>query len=295
MDSEKFPKTLVIGASGFLGRHFFNAYRRRDSDVLGLSHRAVESAYYLDLASPHLDHLQVTWKEYRYAIICAAIPNILRCHTDPEYTFRCNVTGTLSIARQLIERGITPILFSSDYVFDGKKGNYDEEASPSPLNEYGRQKAELERRLFETCRDQYLLVRLSKVFALEYGGATLLDEMATKLKQGMRIRAAHDQIFRPMLIQDLVSGVISLQAQECRGVYNFAGPEIWSRLDLARALARALLIEEGLIEPISLDDLNEPFIRPKSTDLCCDKLSSAISLKLTPPSVCIEEVAKIYK
>ena len=74
--------------------------------------------------------------------------------------------GTLELARQLAGEGVVPVFFSTDQVFDGRDGRYVDEAPANPLNEYGAQKAEVERRLPEVCGGRCLVVRLGKVFGL---------------------------------------------------------------------------------------------------------------------------------
>src|SRR3990167_3100968 len=145
-------KTLVIGAQGFLGRHFLQAYRATDPTIIGTSRKE------LDLASPNLDALDLTG--YTHALIAAAVTSIARCEKEKEATYQCNVTGTLELIRQLHQKNIVPIAFSSDYVFDGIAGDYTEDSPIHPLNEYGRQKAQLEKGIREICGGNYLLIRL---------------------------------------------------------------------------------------------------------------------------------------
>ena len=192
--------------------------------------------------------------------------------------------GTLQLARELIKRQITPILFSSDYVFDGKRGDYSETSPLSPINEYGRQKAELERRMEEECRGAYLMLRCSKVYGLEWGDGSLIDQMRGPLLRGERIRAASDQVFAPLFVDDLIAAIEALQEKGCRGLFNLCGPEVWCRLELAYALAEQLGVARELIEPIELADLNCPYGLPKCTTLNCRKFSEATSLLLTPLS-----------
>lgn len=194
-----------------------------------------------------------------------------------------------------MDRGIVPIFFSTDYVFDGKKGGYTETSKAHSLNEYGRQKALLQEKLQQACGENFLLIRPSKVYGLEKGDKTLLDEMAQSFIQEKKVRAAYDQIFCPILIDDLVRAVMHLQEKNCRGIYNIAGSDVISRFEIAKALAREMNVDESLVEMISLNDLKEPFLRPTNTSLNCDKFLQFSKMTMQPLSKSICRVASNYR
>jgi dTDP-4-dehydrorhamnose reductase len=288
------PKTAVIGAGGYLGRHLLASYQAVYPDALGVD-VAGPWTHLLDLAAPDIRPLKLRETGYQYAIIAAAVTGLARCEQDRDYTRARNVTGTLELARQLVEEGVTPIFFSTDNVFDGREGGYLDEAPTSPLNEYGAQKAEVERCLPQISRGRYLIARLGKVFGLNRGDRTLLDEMADRLTKGQEVAAARDQIFCPVAVDDVVRGVVELQRAGAKGLFNVCAPEVWSRFDLARALAHALGVEPGLVKGISLDDLKEPFRRLKRGDMVCRRLRATLNLEFQPMASCIQVVAKHYQ
>lgn len=284
MSNKKMPigKTLVIGASGLFGRHFLEAYRKYYPDTVGTTRQE------FDMSSPNLDVIDTAG--YEYALIAAAVTSIARCENEKKESYRTNVTGTLELVKQLKKRKIIPIVFSSDYVFDGIGGDYDEESPLYPLNEYGRQKAVMEKGVQKICGKGFLLVRPSKVFGLTSGDGTLLDEMANNLKQGIPIRAAYDQIFCPLSITDLVHGVMKLQSLECRGIFHICGENRFSRLDIGQAMAKKLSANTALVQSISLDDLNESFERPKNTSMKCNKFHSVTGMTVKPLMSCIDDM-----
>jgi len=284
-DSQK--TILIIGAKGFLGRHFANHYHSLGFTVFETHHD--KGTIHFNLNAPSLNDLPCY--PNTYALITAGISTINRCEEDKEGTYLVNVLGTLEITRQLIEKKITPILFSTDYVFDGKEQFYTEESPTAPLNEYGRQKSILEKHLSERFPNQYLLMRLSKVFSLNFGDGTLLDEMANKLLSGEKIKAAKDQIFCPILLDDLLTATSELQLKHARGLFNLGGSETWRRSDIAIELSKHLNTPASLIEEISLDELDEPFLRPKCTSLSSKKIHSTLKLSFNPLSTCIKKYA----
>ncbi|MCZ6676206.1 MAG: sugar nucleotide-binding protein [Candidatus Poribacteria bacterium] len=284
-----FPQTAVIGANGFLGSHFLRALRKFYPDCSGTTRED------MDLSAPDIGPLRLRESGDRDAIIAAAITGVAHCEQDSAGTRACNVAGTLELARQLTAVGVVPIFFSSDYVFDGARGGYADDAVTYPINEYGRQKAEVERRLWKICDGDVLIIRLSKVFGLDKGDGTLLDEMASRLSQGLLVRAACDQIFCPVLVDDVVKMVMALQQARATGIINVCSPEAWRRLDLALAMADVLDVDGALVQEISLDDLGEPFRRPKRTNLICQRLRETADIEFVPTARCIEQVARNYR
>jgi len=125
------------------------------------------------------------------------------------------------------------------------------------------------------CKGRFLIVRLSKVYGLECGDKTLIDDIAQTLMQGNLLRAATDQIFCPTFIDDVVDHLMAAQAARMTGIINLCAPEAWSRFAVACACAEALQINKKNIIPIALGDLKEPFKRPQNTSMQPTRIPSA--------------------
>lgn len=288
------PKTFVIGACGFIGHAFLEAYKRFDPSAWGTHYRDSFSFKKFDLMQPDLEILEIPSYQYSYAIIAAAMNPILACEKEPQLSRQINVDGTLHLIEQLCIKDITPVFFSSDFVFDGKQNIYDENSPLNPLNEYGKQKADLERALVKNFKGRYLLIRTSKVYGLTKGDGTLIDEMAQLLVKGKVVRAAYDQVFCPIAIHDLVSTVIELQKIGAKDIFHVCGNKAFSRLEIAHAVCRALHSDINLVQPISLDDLGEPFFRPKQVHLINRKVYEKIRIPITSLQDSIRTIANQY-
>ncbi|MCB1107767.1 MAG: SDR family oxidoreductase [Chlamydiia bacterium] len=272
---------IIIGSSGFIGHHLTKTFQPQ----LHTNHR--NSPYLLDLNKPKLNTLPI--KRQTHVIITAGCTNINDCTNRPRETYTTNVKGTLDLVRQCKELGLFPILFSSDYVFDGKSGNYTEESPTHPINEYGRQKEMLEQRIQEIAGDNYLMLRLSKIYSTSVGDLSLLDEMIEALRSGKIVRAATDQVFCPLHIKDLKAIIQQLIEKRITGLVNVAGKEKISRYEIAIMVCQALGASPKLIQPISLDELGAP--RPKNTSLCCERLYQTVSIQPQTLKTSIEELS----
>ena len=259
------PATLVIGGDGFVGRPMVHRYRFWNAECVGTSRRVARdpSLVFLDLAKPNLGAGIPDLERFQDAVIVAAEANVGRCENDPERSYQINVRGTLQLVDQLITAGIRPVFSSSDSVFAGVEGNYAEEDIPEPIIHYGHQKLETERELLARTGGTGLVLRYSKIYSLEKGDGSILDEMATMFACGKQVKAATDQIFCPLLREDLIRIVATLQVANARGLVHVCGDEAWSRYDIACRLAEAMALDPAkCVLPISLSDLGVE--RPKN-------------------------------
>lgn len=288
------PKTLIIGSNGFIGSNYFKAYTKVYGQTLSTDYQAKDPLLKIDLLNPSLAHLSIKEGDYSHCLIAAGKGSVAYCEENRKESATSNVEGILALAKQLHAKKIVPIIFSSDYVFDGVKGNYTESSPLSPTTEYGRQKAALETAIPKICGKNYLILRLSKIFGTKKGDGTLLDEMISRLEKGDTIRAACDQLFCPLCIDDLIEIIFTLQNRNLQGLYNVCGPKTWSRYTLATKVAKSFNRRLSLIEKISLNDLGEPFLRPKNTTMSSEKIQKITGAKFTDIKKALQLLVDLY-
>ena len=78
------------------------------------------------------------------AIVCSAVANMSSCTSEEGLSHSTNVTHTNRLIDELHTLGIKCLFLSTGAVYDGIKGDYKELDQSSPINEYGRQKVEVE-------------------------------------------------------------------------------------------------------------------------------------------------------
>lgn len=288
-------KTAVVGASGFIGAAFLRAVRERHPDAVGTSFSRPEPGLVpFDLAKPDIAPLRLRETGHEAVLVTSARHGFRPCEEQREATRAVNVAGTLELARQCAREGLRVIFLSSDVVFAGAKGPYDDAAVPAPTTEYGRQKAEVEREL-PLAAPRHLILRLSKVFGLRKGDGTLFDEMAQKLSAGRELLAAEDHVFCPTFIDDLTRALLAVQERGLEGVVNLAAPECWPRHRMALALARALGADEGLVKKVRLHELPGMAGRPTDSSMLCARLARECPVRFTPLEECLERLAVQYR
>lgn len=289
------PKIAIIGANGFIGRHFHAFFKAIHPDIIATTRRRDQHHLpHLDLRRPNIKDLKLKEKGHTHAIICAAESNVYRCETRPKTSNAINIVGTRIVMEQLVEEGVMPIFLSTDYVFDGVHGNFEVEAPRQPTTLYGKQKAEMEDYLLGFSNDQCLILRLSKVYSLTKGDGSILDEMGALLKSGNPVRAAHDQVFNPIYIGDVIKATTALVTKNVMGTIHLCGDKAIARLALAKGLATAMGADAKQVQEISLEDLDGKLKRPKNTSMSNASLRAHYSDEMMSIETYTKRVAENY-
>lgn len=288
-------KTAVIGASGYVGRHLLKSYRNAFPDCIGTAFSADRpDLTFFDMRNSDIGPLRLEETGHKAALIAAAKSNIAFCEQQRDAAYSVNVTGVLDFIRQIGRMDLQVIFLSSDYVFEGKTGSYHDLAETKPTTEYGHHKTIVEREIPSLAKN-YLILRLSKIYGLEKGDGTLLDEMASSLASGREIRAARDQTFCPTYVDDLVHAIHGIQDRHLSGTMNVCSPETWSRYDIAVAVAKAIEADSSLVKSISLYDIPSMAGRPLDTSMQCSRLSKEVGTSFTPLCEHIDRVGLNWK
>lgn len=288
-------KTAIIGASGFVGRHLFKKYREIHPDTVGTSFSQPSlDLRRFDLRCPDLAALNLPDHGVRAVLITSAKPNIGYCEKNRDEAYAVNVRGMIELIRQTAKLGLQPIFLSTDYVFDGRTGHYDDRARTNPSTEYGKQKQAVENEI-PRLTDNYLILRLSKIYSTQKGDGTLLDELAGSLVAGKEVRAATDQVFSPTHVDDLVNAIVAIQDHGLRGTINVCSPESRSRYEVAVSLARAMEIPVEKVAAVSLHDLPGMSDRPLNTSMGCPRLANEIGQTFTPLEAGVKSIAAQWK
>lgn len=239
---------ILFGASGHIGSVLLRHMKGNGWSVLGTyAHRAEQSLVRCDFTEAN-PVAGIDLKAYGYGVILSAICQIDQCKRDPELAARVNLDGTKRLLAILAENDVRPVFFSTDYVYDGTKGNYSETDPPSPNTEYGRQKAAMEEHIQSNYPDA-LIVRISKIFSINPSDDTLLAEWNQRIQGNETIKTISDQRICPTYNGDLAAGLLALLDQEATGLFNVCQPKPYTRGELLREFLDTLgLSYENTVE-----------------------------------------------
>lgn len=265
-------RALVIGASGLVGRALLEQLRAQDILTVGTyaSHPR-PGLQSLDIT----DHLQVRncIRSVRPTVIflTAALTHVDVCEGEPDKAININVVGPRAIAREAGEMGIKIVFFSTDYVFDGEAGPYDENAAPRPLNVYGKTKLDAEQAVQHTIKDS-LIIRTTVVYGWQPDSKNFAMQVYKRVRAGEQMTIPNDQVSNPTLAEYLAHTSVQLAASEVSGIVNVVGKDLLTRADFARALVQTFGGNADLVVPVPTASLNQKARRPLKGGLQIEKL-----------------------
>ncbi len=234
----------------------------------------------LDITSAEACSRVIAAARPEIVVNAAAYTNVDGCETRQNECFSVNAQGVKNIALACRDLSITVVHFSTDYVFDGKKGSpYSETDACTPLNVYGRSKLEGERLLEATTRD-FLLIRTSWLYG-RYGKnfvGTILD----KAGSAGRLEVVTDQIGSPTNAEDLAAATATLIRDGQAGIFHVANSGQCSWYDFTLEILRCRGLTSVTVLPITSDRLARPALRPPYSVLDCSKFRAATGGSLRP-------------
>lgn len=228
----------------------------------------------------------------RAACIFAAVARLADCANDPAGSARINVTQTLALIERLLARGIYVLFLSTNQVFDGLTPHVPADAPPSPVSEYGRQKARAEAALrarMDTGASVAIL-RLAKVVS---PGMALIRGWVDALSHGHPIRAFEDRMLAPTPTELVVRAIAALLDDRAAGIFQLTGPRDISYGDAGNHVARRLGADPALVGCVPAASAGMPEgATPPHTTLDSSALAQRYGLVAPEPFDVIDDVMK---
>ena len=278
------PSVLVTGANGLLGQALVERLMDEEVEVTATARddtlRADADCDYrpMDVTDP--DAVTTTFEAVEPDVVvnCAAMSDVAACDTDRNRAWATNARAVKRLAKRCNERRAHLIQVSTDFVFDGKRGPYDEQARPDPVNYYGRTKLAAENALREVGVPDWTLVRT----VLLYGTGTDLSRtnivqwMIEELAAGEPIHVVTDQHRTPTYVPDLADGIARVIDRDATGIYHMSGREMVTIHELAETVADVFGFDPSLVDPVPSSYFDDAVERPKKTGFLILKAESEL-------------------
>jgi dTDP-4-dehydrorhamnose reductase len=274
-------KILLLGKNGQLGREL-----RRTLEPLG----SVMALGSKELNLEDFNATRRTIEELRPQMIvnASAYTAVDRAESEAEKAHAINAIIPGILAEEAFAQKAVLVHYSTDYVFDGKKGTlYKEEDAPEPLNVYGKSKLAGEQAI-QRVGGAYLIFRTSWVYSL--GRDSFVTKVLEWSRQQKIMRVVSDQVGSPTwsrALAEITGQVLSRGDRDVRdhaGLYHLAGDGFVSRFDWTRMILeldpnrREQVVTETLPAPTS--DFPTAAQRPLFSALDCEKFAATFGLRL---------------
>ncbi|MEW6156138.1 MAG: SDR family oxidoreductase [Verrucomicrobiota bacterium] len=260
----------ITGAGGLIGSYLVRTAPAAEFRVGGLT-RA-----HFDLTD--FDALREAFRKNPPHVVvhCAAMSKSVACQANPGLARLTNVEVTRVLAD--LAENIPLYFFSTDLVFDGRAGNYDESAQPNPLSVYAATKVEAEKIVLQNPR--HVVIRTSLNGGTSPSGDRgFNEEMRRAWQSGKALNLFVDEFRSPIAAQVTAKAVWELIRKNGSGIFHIAGSERLSRFEIGKLVAERWPQLHPKIVPGSLRDyVGAP--RSPDTTLQCAKAQALLSFPL---------------
>lgn len=271
---------LVTGSNGLLGQKITEKVLAEGRVKLvatskGVNRYPIINGYeYAEMDI--LDFSQVKNVIERYkpdAIIhTAAMTNVDTSEANKELCYALNVEATENLVSLCEENNIRFIHLSTDFIFDGANGPYEEDDESNPLSYYGETKLIAETAI-KSSKANWVILRTILVYGIisDASRSNIVLWAKDTLEKGLPINVVNDQYRMPTLAEDLAEACLLAAEKNARGVYHISGKNYMSIAEIVRKVAEYWKLDQSMITEVSSSTLNQSAKRPIKTGFVLDK------------------------
>ncbi|MFQ5871827.1 MAG: dTDP-4-dehydrorhamnose reductase [Candidatus Geothermarchaeales archaeon] len=281
-------RILVIGGSSLLGQYIVREALARDYEVWA-TYRGTPCAMpgihdiWADLTDPSSLQKAFGTAQPNYVILCAALTGVDYCEDHPDEAERVNAEGPAAVAQLCKAMNTRLVHVSTDYVFDGEAGPYDEEDAPRPLSVYGMSKRAGELGVLDRLPSA-LVVRLCAL----YGWNRLQNKpnsitwIVAKLRRGEAVPLFADQRVSPTYAANASSAILDLLSLDAHGIFHIAPRDCVSRLELGEIVCEVFDLPLNLLQASTVAQANLRAKRPRHSCLVSRRMEKILNRSVRP-------------
>lgn len=264
-------KVLITGVNGFTGYYLISEFLTKGFEVIATGKgesrlpgekRPGFSYQSMDFTDPF--SVQDVFQAVKPGVVIHAggMTRADDCEKAQWQAYVTNVEGTLNLLTNAEEHKSFFVFLSTEFVFDGEKGNYSEDDKATPVNFYGKTKLEAEDAVREYPGD-WAIARTVLVYGHPFTKKkSFVSVIADKLKMGEEFRLFTDQLRTPTYAGDLAKGIAGIIEKKATGIYHLSGKDQLSPYDMGCLVAEHLGLDVSVLKPITAADYAELARRP---------------------------------
>ena len=268
------PKVVVLGSNGLLGQTLTNKLLQNENfEVFPMAYGDnrnpnVPIEIFKTIDIDDIDDLNKKIEDIKpqFIINAIAMTNVDACEVNQEECKKVNTGFVFELTQICKTNDCHLIHISTDFIFDGVKGNYSEQEIPNPVNYYGWSKLWAEDAIVNSGVSHTILRTIlvyGKVANMKRNNIVLW--LVDSLKQGKSISLVNDQWRMPTYVGSLADACILSMEQKVKGIFNISGKEIMSIYDMGIKIAEFYGFDSSLISSIPTSQLSQKAKRPSKT------------------------------
>lgn len=204
------------------------------------------------------------------------------CEQDKTTAYLQNVGVVENLVELCKIAGTFLVHLSTDFIFDGRKGLYNETDEPSPVNYYGFTKLVAEKKVLESGISA-AIVRTCLVYGQNpyMSRGNIVTWVKNNLEQKKAIKVVADQFRTPTLVDDLAWACWQIALQKADGIWHVSGNEYLSPYEMAQKVASFYFLDNQLISPTNEKEFVEIAKRPLKTGFDISKAQTLLGFQPT--------------
>lgn len=254
-------KILITGSGGFVGQNLYKLLQT-DFRVFGIGknrQQFVDSVVDISKTGEFVEVLE------RYnpdqIVHLAALSNVEKCETERKLADEQNILPVETMTQWAKNSGKRIIFISSDYVYDGGKGNFSELDPENPIQYYGEKKLEGER--IVSSLEKYAILRPTVIYGWDEDGMNFFMQLYRKQKSKETMKVPTDQISNPTSVLDLCRLIKKVvERYDTVGKYIATGNESINRYEFALKICELMNWDKQLVVPVETKELGQKAKRP---------------------------------
>lgn len=273
-------KILITGSNGLLGQKLVQLITEKGIDHLiatarGENRLPKSDAYEfvsIDITNKQeIDQVLIAHNP-DVVIHTAAMTNVDQCELEKEACWKLNVDAVEYLIAACEQIDAFLIHLSTDFIFDGEAGPYDEEAAANPISYYGNSKLASEI-LLEASSIDYAIVRTVLVYGIAHdmSRSNIILWVKKSLEEIKEIKVVDDQLRSPTLAEDLAMGCYLIAHKRAKGIFNISGKDLLTPYDMAIKTADYFKLSTATMHRANASNFSQTAKRPPKTGLLIEK------------------------
>ena len=288
-------RILITGSGGFLGSYLYRLLSGAGYSVIGVDRVEKQTvSEVLDISDKNA--LVSVLDKYHPEVIAhiAAFSNVELCEKDRKLAFNSNILPTAIIADWAGDTGSRVIFISSDYVFDGSKGNYSEEDAVRPVQNYGMTKLFGEKLVSALANS--VILRPTVIYGWDPEGMNFFMQLYRDQLQKNGKNVPIDQINNPIYVEDLC-GLIKkiIERPDISGTYMSTGAEIFNRYDFAVRICERMGWDKNILKPVRTEFLGQVAKRPLNNSTDSKKIRTLVDFSFNTLDNNLDRIKALMK
>ena len=222
----------------------------------------------------------------------AAYQNVDYCEKEQNMANLLHIKSTEEISSACLETSSKLIHFSSNFVFDGKKGFYNEDDLPNPISHYGKTRLDAEKIVLGRS-SRNVVLRTTVIYGW-HKNSKFTNFVLEQLKNNLKVDAFTDQYGNPTLADDLAHCILKIISRDVSGLFHTVGKNCVNRYEFAKNIAEKFGYNTELISPTLSSEKKQVALRPENGCLNTSKIENELEFYFCDIKTGINQIYEEY-